>query len=142
MFDKLRPTSDKEIPFIIFSSFLATYLMARLFIYLFPSLFFSVRGVRIHHFAYGIIILTTVGFYDLVVRPAGRALRVTALIFGIGLALAYDEFGMWLRLLDRNVSRVGYDAIVIIILLFLNIIYFAPFWKSLGNRLFNRLIRK
>jgi glucan phosphoethanolaminetransferase (alkaline phosphatase superfamily) len=141
MLERLRPASSKEIPFIIFFSFLATYVVARLFVYLFPSIFLYVRGVHIHHFAYGIIILTVVGFYDLVVRPAGRALHITAVAFGIGLALAYDEFGMWLRLRDRNVSRFDYDAILIIVLILLNIIYFSDFWRETGHRLFLRIFK-
>ena len=134
MFRKLRPESGKEIPFIIFSSFLATYVVARLFCYVFPSIFLHLRGVHIHHFAYGIITLTAVGFYDLVTRPTGSTLYKTAAAFGVGLALAYDEFGMWLRLRDHNVSRFGYDAIVIIVLVLLNIIYFSGFWKRFGNK--------
>jgi hypothetical protein len=142
MLEKIRPASGKEIPFIIFSSFLVTYVVARLFIYLFPWVFFHIRGVHIHHFAYGIIILTVVGLYDLIARPTGSALYKTAIAFGIGLALSYDEFGMWLRLRDRNVSRFGYDAVVIIILILLNIIYFSDFWKRFGKKFLIKFKKK
>jgi hypothetical protein len=134
MIEKLKPEKNKIVPFIVFSSFLCTYIVARLFIYLFPSLFLNFHEVHVHHFAYGILIITFAGLYDLIYRPIGRKLYITAALFGIGMALAFDEFGMWLRLKDNGVSRYGYDAIIILTLLFLNIIYFEGFWLGLGRR--------
>ncbi|HSX19486.1 MAG TPA: hypothetical protein VLE91_05160 [Candidatus Saccharimonadales bacterium] len=133
MLAKLRPKSGKEIPFIIFSSFLATYIVIRIFIYFFPFLFLNMRGVHVHHFAYGFLILTAAGLYDLIMRPTGKFLDRTAIVFGIGMAFSYDEFGMWLRLRDYDVARFGYDAVIIISLLLLSIIYFEDFWKRTGK---------
>lgn len=131
MIEKLKPEKSKIVPFIIFSSFLCTYIIARIFIYLFPSLFLNFRGVHVHHFAYGIVIVNLVGLYDLICRPAGKKLYIISVLFGIGMALAFDEFGMWLRLKDNGVSRYGYDAIIILVFLFLNIIYFEDFWRGI-----------
>lgn len=142
MFDRFKPRENKGIPFIIFSSFLGTYIVARLFIFLFPFFFLKIRGIHIHHFAYGIIILSVVGFIDLILRPKGKWLYRTAAAFGVGLALAYDEFGMWLHLTTLGVSRLGYDAIIVIALLFLNIIYFSDFWGRTGRRLLKNIFRR
>ncbi len=139
MFKNLRPDKNKATPFIIFSSFLITYLVIRLFVYFFPSIFLDVRGVHIHHFAYGIIIITLVGLYDLIVRTTDSTLHYTAAIFGIGMAFAYDEFGMWLRLQDYDVSRYGYDAVIVISLILLNIIYFGGFWERIGKSVFSNV---
>lgn len=136
MIKPLKPLPGKEIPFIIFSSFLGLYLFSRIFIYLFPVVFISVRGVHIHHFAWGIIILTAAGLYNFIFEPKGKALEIVAASFGVGLALAYDEFGMWLRLKDYGVARYGYDAVIILTLLFLNVIYFSNFWNRMGKRFF------
>jgi hypothetical protein len=135
MIEKLKPEKNKIVPFIVFSSFLCTYIIARIFIFLFPGLFLNFHGVHVHHFAYGILIITFVGLYDLICRPAGKKLYITSVLFGIGFALSFDEFGMWLRLKDNGVSRYGYDVIIILILLFLNIIYFEGFWRGLGKRI-------
>lgn len=139
MFENLRPDKNKATPFIIFSSFLITYIINRLFVYFLPSIFLDVRGVHIHHFAYGIIILTLVGLYDLIARPTGSALNYTSILFGIGMAFAYDEFGMWLRLKDYDVSRYGYDAVIVISLILLNIIYLGGFWERIGKSLFHKM---
>ncbi len=139
MFENLRPDKNKATPFIIFSSFLITYIITRLFVYFFPSIFLDVKGVHIHHFAYGIIVITIVGLYDLIARPGDSALHYTSAIFGIGMAFAYDEFGMWLRLQDYDVSRYGYDAVIVISLIFLNIIYFGGFWERIGKSVFSRM---
>src|SRR4051812_46803735 len=89
----LRPDKTDEIPFIIFFPFLMTFIVARIVVNLFPNFFLMLRGIHIHHFAYGIIILTLVGAYELIARPTGRVLYITAAIFGVGMGLAYDEFG-------------------------------------------------
>ncbi len=130
------PGSDREAPFLIFASFLTTFIISRLTVYFLPTFFINIRGVHIHHYAYGIVILTIAGLYDLIVRPNEEDTDKIALIFGIGLALAYDEFGMWLRLRDFYPTRDSYDAIIIIGLILLNIIYFDGFWKKIGKRIF------
>jgi hypothetical protein len=132
---RFKPQPHKEIPFIIFASFLGTYILGRIFIFLFPGVLFIFKGNHIHHFAYGIIILTLVGLFDLIVRPSGRWLGRTAVAYGIGLALSYDEFGMWLHLRDFGVARYGFDAIIIIALILLNIIYSTDFWIRSARRL-------
>ena len=125
----------KEIPFTIFAAFWLTYLLARVLIYLFPELFTNINGVHIHHFSYGIIILTLVGFYSLVFNPSGKRLFKTAALFGVGLALTYDEFGMWLHLTDQGVARWGYDAVALISVGFINILYLDQHWASLMKKL-------
>ncbi len=137
--EKIVPQRKKAVPFFIFSSFLITYLVIRLFVYFFPEIFLDVKGVHIHHFAYGIIILTIVGLYDLIVRPDESALHITSILFGIGMAFSYDEFGMWLRLRDYDVARFGYDAVIVITLIFLNIIYFQGFWERIGKSIFSNI---
>jgi hypothetical protein len=129
----LWPSKKKVVPFIIFSSIFATFLIIRLFVYLFPFMLVHVKGVHIHHFTYGIIVITLIGFYDLIVRPVGTSLNVISALFGVGIAFIYDEFGMWLKLQDYGVSRYGYDAMIIITFLLINIIYFDNFWQRLAK---------
>jgi cytochrome bd-type quinol oxidase subunit 2 len=71
----------RQIPFWVLLGFLPSYLTARLLVHFAPGLFFHVHGVHVHHFTYGIIVL--------------------AIFYGIGLALSFDEFGMWVRLTDH-----------------------------------------
>ncbi len=131
----------EDIPFIIFISFLATFAIARTYVYLTQKdiltgpLFIEaiyIRGIHVHHLNFGIVLLAVCGFvalYDL----RQRIHRITAIFYGIGLALTFDEFALWLLLDDRYYARITYDAIIIITLIFLNLIYFPSFWRRRGR---------
>ncbi len=127
------PTT-KNLIAIIISAFLITFILARLLVYLIlagylpPELFLTVKGVHIHHFTYGVIILSIVGLYLILKRPPAdsRNFKLTAWFFGIGLGLTFDEFGMWIRLEDDYWIRQSYDAVIIVGLLLLNIAYYRP----------------
>jgi hypothetical protein len=72
-FDFHSPHNRKIIS-VILSSFLVTFGLARLYVYLVldrlaPNLFLVIRGVHVHHFTYGFFILALTGFYLLIKRP-------------------------------------------------------------------------
>lgn len=125
-----NPTSRQLIGIII-SAFLVTFALSRLYVYLVlghlaPDLFLTIRGVHIHHFTYGVVILGITGLYLILKRPEvnSRAFHLATWFYGIGMGLTFDEFGMWIRLEDEYWIRQSYDAVVIIILLLLNIAYY------------------
>lgn len=124
------PTTKKLIAIVI-SAFLTTFIIARLYVYLvlghwLPDLLLTIKGVHIHHFAYGFVILIIVGLCFIIKRPEphSRTFRWLTWFYGIGLGFAVDEFGMWIRLEDDYWTRQSYDAVIIVILLLLNIAYF------------------
>ncbi len=110
-------------------------------VYIAPDLFINLRGVHIHHLTYGIFILAISGFLSQnVENPKWKS--PIAIMYGIGLALSFDEFGMWLRLQDNYWVRQSYDAILIILSLLINIVYFSNFWLrilSLPQKLKNKI---
>lgn len=126
------------VSFIILFLFLLTFVISRTIIYLntaniIPDAWFinrSIRGVHIHHLAFGIVILTITGYLALVF-PNKRIKHFISALYGIGLGLAYDEFGMWLRLQDDYWVRQSYDAIAIITVILINIIYFSTLWQKI-----------
>jgi glucan phosphoethanolaminetransferase (alkaline phosphatase superfamily) len=131
----LKPKVGKEIPFLILISFLLTFAGSRLITYFFPSLFLNVKNTHIHHFSYGIILLSILGFY-LLTQPRSDKTRLKASVFyGFALGLAFDEFAMWIQLEDVYRDRSTYDAIMVITLFLLNAIYFEDFWKKWGHHL-------
>lgn len=133
----LLPGERKELPFIIFVSFLLTFIGSRAIAYFGDGKFsIVVKGVHIHHLAYGIVILSLVGLYALVFAPKDKDLYKTAFLYGVGLGMVYDEFGMWLHLRDDYWIRQTYDAIGIICALFINYLYFDSFWRKVGRKLF------
>lgn len=127
----LQSSTNKKLIAIILSAFLATFTISRLFVYLvlghwMPDFFLTIKGVHIHHFAYGFIILTLVGLFLILKRPEpdSSSFKWATWFYGVGLGLAVDEFGMWIRLEDYYWTRQSYDAMIIVALLLLNIAYF------------------
>jgi len=99
--------------------FLITFIAARILVLLImarriPNLYFFLSGTHVHHLNYGIFLLSAVGAYLLFALPRGRALRVSALIYGTALALTFDEFGMWLHLGGSYWQRASIDAVVVV----------------------------
>jgi hypothetical protein len=100
------------------------------------SLVQDIHGVHIHHFAWGILLNSFVGYLSIVIpREYFSKLKMKlAAIFGIGLGLTFDEFGMWARLRDDYLLRQGYDAIVLVSVILINVIYFGNLWKKLISK--------
>lgn len=78
--------------------FLLTAVIARLVAYFWPMSFrwhFS-SGLHLHHYVFGIFILTIAGYLALVFKGP-RATFGIALLWGLGVGLTYDEFGYWIN---------------------------------------------
>lgn len=100
-------------------AFVATFIAARITVLLImtraiPDLFLHLGGTHVHHLNYGIFLLTGVGAYLLFRQPKGRRLSGAAVLYGIGLGLTFDEFGMWLHLGGGYWQRASFDAVVLI----------------------------
>lgn len=133
----------KEIPFIIFFSFLMTFIAARLIVLgiqnrIFPKfldIFFNyiyIKGIHVHHLNFGIIILAITGFFSLI-RHNPKHLYWLSVSYGIGLGLTFDEFAIWFTLNDDYWVRTSYDAIIIVSGILLSVVYFPNFWKKIGK---------
>ena len=99
--------------------FILTFIASRALVFLImaqrmPNLYFFMRGTHVHHLNYGIFLLAGVGAYLLFGLPGGRALRIAALLYGMAMALTFDEFGMWLHLGGSYWQRASIDAIIVV----------------------------
>jgi hypothetical protein len=99
--------------------FILTFVVARAFVFLImahqlPNFYFFLRGTHVHHLNYGIFLLAAVGGYSVFRRPVGRAAETTALLYGVAMALTFDEFGMWLHLGGSYWQRASVDAVIIV----------------------------
>lgn len=88
---------------IVFVYFLLVFISARVFLFMImshriPDLFIYVKGTHIHHLNFGIFLLTAVGAYLLFSNPIGVRAEAAAAVYVTGIALIFDEFGMWLHL--------------------------------------------
>lgn len=133
----------KEIPFIIFFSFLITFILARLIVLgiqnqIFPKfldIFFDyiyIKEIHVHHLNFGIIILAITGFLS-ITKQNLKHIYLLSISYGIGLGLTFDEFAIWFTLNDEYWTRTNYDAIIIVSGILLNVVYFPNFWKKIGK---------
>ena len=116
---------------ITFTAFLLTFIAARVLVILImtrriPDLFLHLGGTHIHHLNYGIFLLSAVGgLLVFTPRPGDRMRQLCALLYGFGMALTFDEFGMWLHLGGSYWQRASFDAVIVLLSLF-GVIAFAP----------------
>jgi hypothetical protein len=68
----------------------------------------------VHHLNYGIFLLASVCGYSVFRRPVGRKAEITALLYGVGMGLTFDEFGMWLHLGGSYWQRASVDAVIVV----------------------------
>ncbi len=123
---------------VVLFTFLLTFIAARVMVFLIMShrvhdLYLHVRGTHVHHLNYGIFLLSILGAYLLFKRPAGRALTAAGIVYGVGLALTFDEFGMWVRLGGPYWQRASLDAVAVLAAL-LGLIAYAPALKRFRPR--------
>lgn len=112
---------------------LLTFLTARIMSMYHPEFYIEwSEGLHVHHFAYGLIVLSISGFLSLVFSGP-RAKFWIAMLYGIGLALAFDEFAMWIKLQDDAATRWEYDGIVIVFSFFFLIATLVPGIKYIAH---------
>src|SRR5438093_9245713 len=79
----------------IAAAFVLTVAGARLFSLFFPRVHWEpVPGMHVHHYVYGIFILAIAGYLAMIFKGP-RATSWIALLYGLGVGLTFDEFGMW-----------------------------------------------
>jgi hypothetical protein len=134
----LERPDKTQLARIVFFVFLLTFMLARILVFLImsrriPDLYLHLGGSHIHHLNYGIFLLAGLGGYFLFGNLEGRELRLASVIYGIGLALTFDEFGMWVRLGGSYWQRASVDAVGVVAAL-LGLIAYAPSLKNFRPR--------
>ncbi|MBI1378575.1 MAG: hypothetical protein GC157_13995 [Frankiales bacterium] len=75
-----------------------------------------IGGVHVHHQVWGILLVLTTGLLSFRYSPQPPWQEVLAALFGVGAALALDEFALWLHLEDvywTPEGRKSIDAVMI-----------------------------
>jgi hypothetical protein len=113
----VRPS--RRLQRIVLLAFVVTFACTRLLVLLImarklPDLYVHIGGTHVHHLNFGIVVLAVVGAALLFAQPHGRWRDVVAAGYGIGLALTFDEFGMWLHLGGSYWQRASFDAITVV----------------------------
>lgn len=136
----LPPRPTRHLARLVFVAFLLTFIASRTLVILImtrrmPDLFLHMGGTHVHHLNYGIFLLATVAALLLFAKlnPAQRS--VCALIYGVGMGLTFDEFGMWLHLGGSYWQRASFDAVIVLLGVF-GVLAFLPRWRRVGARHF------
>lgn len=74
--------------------FLLTVAIARLNSYVVPRFHVTVAGTHVHHYVFGIFLLTAAGYLALTFSSR-RARFLISLLYALGVGLTFDEFGLW-----------------------------------------------
>jgi len=130
---------NKRTPLLVFTSFLITFLIARLSANYLAKLSLIINAYHIHHFYYGFILLFTACWIALVTnRP--DMYNISALLLGVGSGLIVDEIGLLLNCTSNGrvcnyTTRATFDIVVITLLILLVILYSGPAYRFCKRRL-------
>jgi hypothetical protein len=134
-----KETSDGLARRALFA-FILTFIASRAVVVLImsgrvPNMFLFLHGTHVHHLNYGIFLLAAVAGYVVLAQPPGRKLEAAALVYGVAMALTFDEFGMWLHLGGSYWQRASIDAVVVVAAL-IGLVAYARSLERLESRHF------
>ncbi|MBE0478461.1 hypothetical protein IBX65_04995 [Candidatus Aerophobetes bacterium] len=143
---KSAKQKDRAIPFIAISSFFFSFIFARLWVVLTKAdktayeesiTYFGrnliIRGIHIHHFFYGFILLCIGGW--LALNYGQKIMRkIAAILYGLGLGFFLDEIGFLLTW-GEYWSSLTYAIVLLTSVIFLNAVYFADFWNEVRKNI-------
>ena len=129
------PSPTRHLARLVFTAFLLTFIASRALVILImtrrmPDFFLHMGGTHVHHLNYGIFLLSAVSGVLLFAKLNDTQRSVCALVYGFGLALTFDEFGMWLHLGGSYWQRASFDAVIVVLGVF-GLIAFAPRWQRI-----------
>jgi hypothetical protein len=131
---KLHPASKPNLSFIMLVSFLASFVVTRAFTYFFPTTVLEVQGFHIHHFWYGLALLTIGGWLGINYRD-DQTDRIAAIIFGVGGGLVGDEIGLLVTFGDYY-SGITYTFVILV----LAFAFMVTIFKRHGQAIFNEIV--
>jgi thiol:disulfide interchange protein len=112
----MRQLKSKTPAAGIAAAFILTAVGARVFSMVLPWVHWEpVPGMHIHHYVYGIFILAIAGYLAMIFK-GNHATSWIALLYGLGIGLTFDEFGMWLSPPFQRGSRWNIGGLEFVII--------------------------
>jgi hypothetical protein len=96
---------DKRRAALLVVSIVVTFLGLRLYLYFSPDSDFNVGSYNIHHLFTGLLLITFCGIAVILFKGRTSATDACCVGFGVGLALALDE---WVYLIATDGSNASY----------------------------------
>lgn len=96
-------------------------------------------GYHIHHFYIGIALICIAGWLSIVGSEI-LSRKKLAVLYGVGLGLFMDEIGLLLTWGDYF-SSLSYSLSLFLAGLFLNIVFFADFWRAVKDNIRGAVLR-
>jgi len=131
---KLDTVSKPNLSFIMLSSFLASFAVARVFTSFFPSSVLVIQGVHLHHFWFGLALLAIGGWLGINYRDDFID-RIAAIIFGVGGGLVGDEIGLLLTF-GNYYSELTYTFVIALIVFSFMAALFRRHGKTIVTELY------
>lgn len=115
--DEQKLKTKPNLSILALVSFMSSFVIARIFTSLYPTTFWEISGLHIHHFWYGLAMLAIGGWLGISVENE-QVNRVAAILFGAGGGLIVDEMGILLTFEGENYWTEIIYTIVIMFLAF------------------------
>jgi len=96
---------DKRRMGLVLGALIVPFVLLRLWLSATPDADFDVAGYNIHHLFTGLLLITIGGLPLALFRGTSRWLDGAAVVFGVGLSLALDE---WVYLIATDGSNASY----------------------------------
>jgi len=96
---------DRKRALLTIAALIVTFVALRIYLVLSPDTDFNVGQYNIHHLFSGLVLITLGGLPLVMFHGQSRFLDGAALIFGVGLSMALDE---WVYLIATDGSNASY----------------------------------
>jgi hypothetical protein len=122
LYDRAIVDTGRQPEFLFFVAFLVTFGFIRTSAHLIRAQVkwwpgnVEVGGTHIHHLVWGIVLMMISGYVGVTIAPPSPWHEIVAVLFGVGMGLALDEFALWLDLKDVYWSEQGrksIDAVIV-----------------------------
>jgi hypothetical protein len=109
--EERRESTPSGLSFLALASFVTSFVSARAFATLNPSVVVVSGGIHFHHFWYGLI-MVVVAAWMAIVYALPHFRRIYAVVFGLGVGLIGDEVGLLLTFGDYNSSLTFFFFVI------------------------------
>jgi hypothetical protein len=122
VYERAIVDTGRQPEFLFFVAFLVTFAFIRTSAHLIRAQVswwpgnVNVGGTHIHHLVWGIGLLMIAGYVGVTIAPPSPWHEIVAILFGVGMGLALDEFALWLDLKDvywTDQGRKSVDAVIV-----------------------------